>query len=95
MSDREIADSLLAEFVNLAENDGYASIVDTSGQVNPLSMPSILLAMMAESNKAELLVRALLDVADTATDVQGRIVPELSRPAPSLQYRDSGIFVEE
>jgi hypothetical protein len=84
--EQEKADLLLAEFVNLAENGG-ASII-------PQNLPSMLLSMMAENNKAALLVRALLDAADstddTRNDVQGGMAP-----GSSLRHSDSGIFVDE
>jgi hypothetical protein len=54
----------------------------------------MLLSMMAENNKAALLVRALLDAADstddTRNDVQGGMAP-----GSSLRHSDSGIFVDE
>jgi hypothetical protein len=89
LSEQEKADSLLAEFVNLTESGGAPS-----GQIDSPSLPSILWHMMAENNKAALLVRALLDVADSGDDVQVGNVPVMTA-GPSLQHRDSGIFVEE
>jgi hypothetical protein len=89
LSEQEKADSLLAEFVNLTGNGGASS-----GQIDSPSLPSILWHMMAENNKAALLVRALLDVADSGDDVQAGNVPVMTA-GPSLQHRDSGIFVEE